>query len=432
MGTRRGRLANSLVVAVTVVAATNVTANHTTPPRNLAAQVIGTTVVLTWTAGGSPPDFFVVEAGTGPGLSNIASIPIAWGSIRGINGTMTATQVPRGTYYVRVRAREGNVTGGPSNEVVVRIGDNCVLPPPPINFSATAGPSSISMRWTPPSASGIAQYLLEGGSTAGAANLGSLGLPASSTTFAIDVPPGRYFLRMRSISGCGAGAATPDVEVVVGMSLPFIDELNGATLGIPFGISYVATPTGLGAQFTSQRESRIQYRQVPSEGTMEWVLRVDNGYGYQAGQLTPRAPQALVFTTDCGGGDVSWPGSAWLWVEADGAIQFNLVTAKYQSPPAIQVRASRAGFSFGQWHTIGMSYGLRGVQLAINGRVVASHATAVRLGAGGTHERPIDVPTVGEAPCGFWPNNQYEWGFDGVVDRFRVSNVELDWHLSVP
>jgi hypothetical protein len=416
---------------LTIAMATSATrADHTSAPLNLTATVSGMAVTLTWRAGGSPPARFIVEVGSHSGLSNIAVISLPWGSISGVNGRVTGS-APPGRYYIRVRAREGNTTGPASNEVVADVGGSCSPLPAPSSLTATVSGASIVVRWN--GVAGATAYVLEGGTAAGSANLGMVTLPSSSTTFTFDAPAGRYFLRLRSAGACGAGQPSADVEVVVGAPTgAILDELNGTTLGVPAGISYVATPSGLGARFTSATESRIRYPQVPPEGTLEWVARVDNGYAYQAGRFTPRTSTALLFTTDCGGGDVTWPGSAWLWLHQDGTVEFNLATVKYQSPPAIRLRAAQTGFAFGSWHLLGVSYGARGVQVMVDGRVVASTPTPVRLGAGGTHEQPVDVATVGEAPCGFWRNNQYEAGFDGVVDRLRISRRELDWGLPLP
>jgi hypothetical protein len=84
-------------------------------PVGMAATVQGSTVQLSWAAGASNATTlrYLVEAGTAPGLANIATFDV------GPQTSLTAGGVPPGTYYVRVRA--DNVTGdsAPSNEVVV-------------------------------------------------------------------------------------------------------------------------------------------------------------------------------------------------------------------------------------------------------------------------------------------------------------------------
>lgn len=76
----------------------------------------GGTVVLAWQAAPGAPDTYLVEAGSGPGLANIASSTV---------GAVTTVSVPNvagGTYYVRVRGRNSCGTGAPSNEVVLVVG----------------------------------------------------------------------------------------------------------------------------------------------------------------------------------------------------------------------------------------------------------------------------------------------------------------------
>ena len=81
--------------------------------------VNGSTVSLGWlgpTTGDSPTSY-VIEAGSGPGLSNI--LVFDTGSTA---GGFQATSVPAGTYFVRLRARNSAGTSGPSNEVTIIVG----------------------------------------------------------------------------------------------------------------------------------------------------------------------------------------------------------------------------------------------------------------------------------------------------------------------
>jgi hypothetical protein len=63
---------------------------------------------------GPAPDGYVVEAGTAAGLANLAVFPT--GSIAPF---VLVVDVPRGAYFVRVRATRGGALGPPSNEIVV-------------------------------------------------------------------------------------------------------------------------------------------------------------------------------------------------------------------------------------------------------------------------------------------------------------------------
>lgn len=82
-------------------------------------------MTLSWNtpAGGCAPTSYGIEAGSGPGLSNLAST-VTGNTVNGFS----ADGVPDGTYFVRVRG--GNVIGfGPaSNEIRLVVGSNPVSP----------------------------------------------------------------------------------------------------------------------------------------------------------------------------------------------------------------------------------------------------------------------------------------------------------------
>lgn len=88
------------------------------PPQNLTAAVQGSSVQLTWTTGGPPAAVtrFLLEAGSGPGLTDIIG-----GLDVGLQAAFSASGVPPGRYYVRVRAANYTGLSAPSNEVVVQV-----------------------------------------------------------------------------------------------------------------------------------------------------------------------------------------------------------------------------------------------------------------------------------------------------------------------
>jgi hypothetical protein len=89
------------------------------PPRPfaLAAGVSGQNVSLHWSIGaGAPGSVTFVEAGSAPGLTNLASLLVA-----GDATTFAAPGVPPGTYYVRVRTRTAGGVETTSNEVTVTV-----------------------------------------------------------------------------------------------------------------------------------------------------------------------------------------------------------------------------------------------------------------------------------------------------------------------
>jgi predicted phage tail protein len=83
-------------------------------PTGLAASVAGSTVSLRWSASGGSPQSYVLEAGSSPGLANLARLDLGQPGT-----TFTATNVVSGTYYVRVKAMNACGASHPSNEIVV-------------------------------------------------------------------------------------------------------------------------------------------------------------------------------------------------------------------------------------------------------------------------------------------------------------------------
>jgi hypothetical protein len=84
------------------------------PTFALDAAVSGSTVTLTWSppSVGTAPLQYRVEAGSAPGLANLATIVVP-------TPTFVATGVPPGTYYVRARAIGVGGLGPAGNEIVV-------------------------------------------------------------------------------------------------------------------------------------------------------------------------------------------------------------------------------------------------------------------------------------------------------------------------
>jgi hypothetical protein len=78
-------------------------------PANLAVLVNGSAVSLNWQAASGTVTGYIIEAGSATGLATL--------SLGTIN-THSVTGVPRGTYYVRVRAINAGGQGPPSSEEI--------------------------------------------------------------------------------------------------------------------------------------------------------------------------------------------------------------------------------------------------------------------------------------------------------------------------
>lgn len=88
------------------------------PPASAAASVTGAAVRVSWSQSATPQAVtrFVIEAGSAPGRSDIIA-----GLDVGLQTSLSASGVPPGTYYVRVRAGNYAGLGAPTNEVVVQV-----------------------------------------------------------------------------------------------------------------------------------------------------------------------------------------------------------------------------------------------------------------------------------------------------------------------
>jgi hypothetical protein len=82
-------------------------------PSPLTFSQSGAFVVLAW-APANGADDYVIEVGSGPGMSNLL--------VQGVGAlTRLSTVAPPGRYYARIRARNACGPGAPSNEIIVVI-----------------------------------------------------------------------------------------------------------------------------------------------------------------------------------------------------------------------------------------------------------------------------------------------------------------------
>jgi len=100
-------------------------------PTNLGGGSVGNLVALNWTAAGTgcAATSYVVQAGSAPGVSDLASLNVT-------GGTSLSVSAPQGTYYVRVVATNDFGASAASNEIVLNVTASSTFS---LGFDALAG-----------------------------------------------------------------------------------------------------------------------------------------------------------------------------------------------------------------------------------------------------------------------------------------------------
>jgi hypothetical protein len=243
------------------------------------------------------------EAGTAPGLSNVAS------SLVGVATTFTATAVPPGTYYVRVRAIGSDGESSPSNEatVVVAGGSNCTSPPdPPTDLKSTVSGMTVTFAWASGGGCAATNYVVQAGSASGLSNPATVNTGAA-LSFSATAPTGVYYVRVIAQNPFGSSGPSNQVTVVVGGNTTPLSPLAGTAAGDSAGMIPVTMPA----------TGRYQ-------ATLTWAdpsIDLDLYLARPGCDFWPPLPCLLVVSDRLTGNteDVSWPVSAGeryeLWVD---------------------------------------------------------------------------------------------------------------------
>ena len=174
------------------------------PPSGLTGSVVGLSLTMSWTAPstGGAPTAYIIQAGSGPGQSNLANF-----STGNTLTTFTANGVAYGTYYLRVLATNATGTSGPSNEIVLVVAPP-PAPGPPSGLTGSVVGSSLTLSWTAPSTGGVPiAYIIQAGSGPGQSNLANFSTGNALTTYsAIGLANGTYYVRVRAMNARGRAA----------------------------------------------------------------------------------------------------------------------------------------------------------------------------------------------------------------------------------
>jgi hypothetical protein len=181
-------------------------------PVNLEATVADDVVKLRWfpaPAGPAPGGYDVEVASSGS--ANFATLR------RVTFPELAATNVPSGTWAVRVRAVTDGGRSAPSNVVTVPTTPCHAAPGAPSNL-VSLGTSVFApigrLQWSPPSTGGAEGYVIEAGLTSAASDV-RIASPGPGLAFEAPAPPGIYFARVRARNACGESAPSNEVVVFV-------------------------------------------------------------------------------------------------------------------------------------------------------------------------------------------------------------------------
>jgi hypothetical protein len=191
-------------------------------PLNFRATVTGSTVRLDWDYSG-PHDGFLIEAGSSPGLSNLASArvpPSGSGSSFAVFGG-----VPPGVYFVRIAAFDAAGPATRSGDITVQVGGRtgpgCTSAPgAPGSLTSTVAGNSVTLSWSAPPGDAPTSYFVEAGTSSGGNNAAAFDTGNPGLSLSATAPNGRFFVRVRGRNPCGTGPASNEHVLDVGGGPP--------------------------------------------------------------------------------------------------------------------------------------------------------------------------------------------------------------------
>jgi hypothetical protein len=167
----------------------------------------------------------------------------------------------------------------------------------------------VTLSWL--AASGASSYVLEVGSTAGAADVGQLTVDANTTALTLSGPDGRYFVRVRANGGGSLSTVSDDLVIVLGSaacgappSPP--SELRADSAGPRVRLEWQLPPDALGTiieasldgggsylEVAQQPGAAVQFEAQGPPGRYLARVRAQNACGLGA----PSAPVIVVLAT---------------------------------------------------------------------------------------------------------------------------------------
>lgn len=217
-----GSSAASNEVSFTIGSPTPTPCTSPSAPGALSAAASGTTVTLSWGAASGTPTSYVVEVGTSPGASNIAS------QDTGSTATSITSTLSPGTYFARVRATNACGTGAASAEATFTIAaPPCTVPSAPGGLAASVSGTTLTLSWTAASDSPTS-YLVEIGTSSGGSNVAATDTGSTATTATTTLSAGTYFIRVKAVNACGTGSASNEVTATTTSATPAVVTITSS------------------------------------------------------------------------------------------------------------------------------------------------------------------------------------------------------------
>lgn len=183
----------------------------TAPPGPVpwfGVDVEGSNVSLAWDRPSGNVARYLLEVGSASGRSDILTLPIAVPTTH-----LDVAAVPPGAYFLRMKAANSCGTGAASSETSIVVGAAPRTPGSPRDLRVTVSGSNVTLSWTEPPGSPTG-YVLEAGTVSGLADLVRVVLGPATTFSTSGVPPGTYYVRVRSFNAAGVEPGEGAVVVV--------------------------------------------------------------------------------------------------------------------------------------------------------------------------------------------------------------------------
>lgn len=177
-------------------------------PGQPIATVQGDRVLVRWDAAAAESiTGYVIFAGTSSGGQEMGVFPIGL-------ATAAEARLAAGTYFVRVAAQSGELTGPPSAETSFSIAEASATSVP-TDLSATISGAHVVLTWRSPLGADVLDHVVAVGGAPGSTNLLYQPTGSAATSFEAHAPPGTYYVRVHAMTNGGVTAASNEIIVVV-------------------------------------------------------------------------------------------------------------------------------------------------------------------------------------------------------------------------